>query len=137
VKMGWRPRAVPLEVVALAATGDAARVVAHRLLRRPDEELARLRGITWKNGLAIEGEFALLPWADGALYFGRVGSFLLPSNSEPNIPIDIWLRALQRALPRSIAAPILVWPATQAVVSLAEARPIERARLEMWARSLG
>lgn len=132
----WRPRAVPLEVVALGATGDAARLVARRLLERPDEELARLRGVTWANGLAIEGEFALLPWADGALYFGRVGGFLLPSNLEPTVPVDIWLRALGRALPRSVAPPVLVWPATHAVVSLAEARPIERARLEMWAGSL-
>jgi len=136
MKTLWVPRAAPLEVVALGARGEAARVVASRLLERPDDELKRLRGVTWRDGLALEGEFALLPWADGAQYFGRVGGFLLPSNLEPNVPLAIYLRALPRAFPRSVLPPILVWPEPQTVVSLALARPIERAKLEAWMSSL-
>lgn len=130
MKIRWNARLEPLEPVAVAATGEAARQLARSLLSRTDEELKRLRGVSWLNGIAVEGAFAELPWADGALYLGRderAPRFLWPSNLEPDgAPLELVARALERGL----ALPVLVLPGVQTLVSLAEARALEREKLE-------
>lgn len=128
----WKARVEPLEVVAVAAMGGVARELARRLLKRDEDELRRLRGVTWPDGLALEGAFNELPWADGAMYFGRVGGFLLPSNLEPDVPFELWTRALRQSLGDKLAPPMLVLPGVHVVVSLAEARAVKRAKLEAW-----
>lgn len=135
IEVVWRARTSPLEAVAVAATGKAARDLATRLLSRNDDELKGVRGVSWNDGLAFEGAPDNLPWADGALYLGRDGrapKLLLPCALEPDVPLDSWTRAFERGLEREIAAPILVMPGVQIVVSLAEARSVERAKLEAW-----
>ena len=139
MRVVWRARQTPLEPLAVAATGGAARTVASRLLERTDDELARLRGLSWANGLALEGPADALPWADGAAYFGRdprAPKLLLPCALEPDAPLELWARALERALPRELAAPTLVLPDGQIAVSLAGARGVERVKVEEWLRSL-
>lgn len=132
MKVEWKARSEPLEVVAVAATGEAARELARRLLERSDDELKRLRGVAWPDGLALEGTFDELPWANGALYFGRVGPWVLPSNLEPDVPLELWTSALRRSLGDELTTPMLVLPGDQVVVSLAQARAVERAKLEAW-----
>ena len=131
----WRPRAEPLAALAVAATGSVARALARRVLERSDEELARLRGVTWADGLALQGEAGELSWADGAGFFGRDGrapKFLWPCVLEPDAPLELFALALERAFEREIAPPILVLPNEHIAVSLASARPVERAILEAW-----
>jgi len=131
----WRARTEPLEPVAVAATGSAAHELARRMLNRSDEELKRVRGVSWPDGLAFEGALNDLPWADGALFLGhdrRAPKLLLPCAIEPNVPLDLWARAFERGLEREMSAPILVMPSVQVVVSMAEARGVERAKLEAW-----
>ncbi len=136
----WKARTEPLQPVAVVATNEAARVLAKRLLQRSDEDLQQLRGVSWNEGLAIEGAFSLLPWADGALYVGRdacAPKLLLPCALEPdNAPLDLWARAFERSLEREIEAPIVVLPDVQIAVSLAGARGVERAKLEEWLLSV-
>ncbi len=138
IEVKWRARNVPLEPVAVAATGSAARELAHRLLERSDDDLKLLRGVSWKDGLAVEGAFNELPWADGALFLGRdarAPKLLLPCALEPDVPLDLWARAFERGLEREMAAPIAVMPFVEIVVSLAEARSVERAKLRVWLAS--
>ena len=102
-------------------------------------ELALLRGLQWADGLALEGAEGTLPWADGALYVGRdarAPKLLLPCALEPDAPLELWARAFERALPRELAAPILVLPDSRSAVSLAGARNVERAKVEEWLRAL-
>lgn len=140
MKTLWKARFEPLEAVAVAATGGAARTLAQAVLARNDEELKLLRGVCWAGGVAFEGAFADLPWADGAVYLGRdarAPKFLWPSNVEPDAPLDLWVRALERGLAEEVAPPVLLLPDVQLLVSLAEARAVDRTRLEAWLSGSG
>ncbi|BCM92506.1 hypothetical protein IAD21_04386 [Abditibacteriota bacterium] len=135
VEVRWRPRAEPLEPVAVVATGSAARALAKRLLELPDDELKRLRGVSWNEGLALEGESQNLPWADGASYLGhdaRAPKLLLPCALEPDAPLDLWARAFERQLKRELVAPLAILPQNNLAISLAGGRSLERAKLEVW-----
>lgn len=139
IVVAWKARTEPLEPVAVAATGSAAQVLAQRLLERSDDELKRLRGVSWTHGLAIEGAENDLPWADGALYVGRderAPKLLLPCALEPDAPLDLWARAFERGLERELAAPIVVLPNVHTAISLAGARGVERAKLQEWLQGL-
>ena len=101
IEVNWRARAIPLEAVAVAATGVAARELGKRLLERSDDELKLVRGVSWNDGIALEGALEHLPWADGALYVGRdkaAPKLLLPCALEPDLPLDLWVRAFERGL---------------------------------------
>lgn len=139
VPIAWRPRAVPLEPVGMAARGEAARALARRLLARSDEELARLTGVAGQDLVLVLGnpgnaaDTALLPWVDGAVYLGRdprAPSLLLPTNREPTVPLPLVERALVARAGRFKAEPplaVLLDPPLLA--SVLEARPLVRRRL--------
>ena len=129
----WRPRRTPLDPVGVAARGDAARMLARRLLARGDEALARLSGAAAPELLVVLGDSADLPWADGAVYLGKdaaAPSLLLPTTREPSVPLALVERALARAA--EAAPPFAVLLEPPLVTSLEAARPILRSTLERW-----
>jgi len=139
----WQPRVEALQAIAVAALGEAAPRLARRCLAREDAALALLRGVYADetgdmSGLFISGDFEVLPWVDGALYLGRdtdAPSLLLPTTLRPDVPLAWFQSALLRQMTQfgsAPAPPLAVCPAQGVVISLAEARPIDRTRLELW-----
>lgn len=93
-----------------------------------------------------EDEAVALPWVDGVVYLGRDAAaprLLLPTALRPSVAVELFEPAMLRHLERGRGAdkrpplpPFAVVPAAPGapplVFSLAEARPISRARLTRW-----
>ncbi len=135
VPIAWRPRSAPLEPVAMAARGEAARALARRLLARSDEDLARLTGVAGQDLILLLGDAVLLPWVEGAAYLGRdarAPSLLLPTNREPTVPLPLVERALvARAGRHKAEPPLAVLLDPPLLASVLEARPLVRRRLQL------
>lgn len=130
----WRVREPPLEPVAAAATGEAARALAERLLAMPDERLAALSGVAGTEVLVVTGERGDLPWVDGVQYLGRdpqAPGLLLPTTLSPAVPLPLVERAvmLRRRTPVTPMAVVLEPPL---LVPLDGARKVDRAVLRRW-----
>jgi MoxR-vWA-beta-propeller ternary system protein len=128
----WRVREPPLEAAAAAATGEAARALAERLLALPDERLAALSGVAGAEVLVVTGED--LPWVDGVQYLGRdpeAPGLLLPTTLSPAVPLPLVERAvmLRRRTPVTPMAVVLEPPL---LVPLDGARKVDRAVLRQW-----
>lgn len=134
VALGWRPRATPRAVTALAAEGPVAVALRLRLLALPDSALAALRGVASSTRIILLGEPALLPWIDGVIYLGRcpeAPTLTLPTAQDPSVPPGLLERALAARL-RPLPPPFALWPSLHGetfACSLAEARPLDRALL--------
>ena len=131
----WLPRPEPLRPTALAAQGQAALVLARRLLRDLDrEEPLGLSGTASADLLILLGEAESLPWVDGVQYLGRdpdAPSLLLPTTLAPSVAPSLLERAFLRRFP-GLAPPLAVLPSLACVASAAEARPLDRERLRAW-----
>jgi len=130
----WRVREPPLEPVAAAATGEAARALAERLLALPDERLAALGGVAGPEVLVVTGEKGDLPWVDGVQYLGRdpeAPGLLLPTTLSPAVPLPLVERAvmLRRRTPVTPMAVVLEPPM---LIPLDGARKVDRAVLRQW-----
>jgi hypothetical protein len=132
--IGWRPRARPLDPRAVVARGAAAKALVEKLLARDDAALAKLSGVTSAASAAgdglilVLGESAELPWVDGVSYLGRdpaAPSLLLPTASEPDVPVELLERAIVARF-AGVAAPIAVLPEAGAIIGVGGARPIVR-----------
>lgn len=128
------PRGEPLDPVCAIALGAPAVALARRLLALEDARLATMRGVASTSAarglLAIMGDD--LPWVDGITYLGRdpaAPRLLLPTTLATDLPVALVERALLRAHP---GAPLAVLLHEGVVVPLADALPIERAKLERW-----
>ena len=135
IPVAWLPRPMPLEPVGVAARGEAARALAARLLSRPDEELAALRGVAGPDVLIALGSGGNLPWVDGVVYLGREPDcplLLLPTTHGPSVPPQLLEQALVERAGGSPPLAVLLDPPL--LVSTVEARPIARASLEAWLR---
>ncbi len=138
ILVSWQPRTAPLDPVAVAARGRAARALARRLLLCDDDALARLHGTAAPDLLVVLGDAADLPWVDGAVYLGKdaaAPALLLPTTREPSVPLPLLERAFARA---GVAAPplaVLLDPPLLA--STESARPILRSTLEGWLQRAG
>jgi hypothetical protein len=134
VDVTFAPRADTLEPAAVIGTGPVARALAQRLLRLPDGDLAALRGVAGDGLIALMGDADALPWADGVTYLGRDADaprLLLPTTLRPAVALDVFERAIARHA-RKVASPWAVLVAPPRVISLADARPVERAHLLHW-----
>ena len=128
VAFEWRARATPLAPAAMAAVGEAARVLGGRLLHRDDEALGRLEGVCGEHLLLLIGAEADLPWVDGVTYLGRdpaAPALLLPTAIEPSVHP----RLLERAL-APLPPPVVVIPG--AAFSAALAGHVARDVLRKW-----
>jgi hypothetical protein len=128
----WQNRAFPLVHCAVVARGEAARVLARRLLTRDDESLSSLSGVAGENLLLVLGEANNLPWANGALYLGRdveAPSLFLPTTLAPDVPISLFERALQARFAQ-LALPLAVLPQWNLILPCGAAQMIARRELE-------
>ncbi|RKG51242.1 hypothetical protein D7X30_36215 [Corallococcus sp. AB011P] len=128
----WRPRALPLEPVAVAGVGPVALALGHRASRAEDATLASWNGVAGPDVLVLLGTSASLPWVDGAVYLGRdplAPALLLPCAMEPEVAPSLLERAL---LAGQGDAPLAVLPASGMLVSVAAAKPVARASLTAW-----
>jgi hypothetical protein len=134
MKVELVPRATPLAPRAVVAEGAAAKALGARLVRATDEALARLEVLVGDGLLIALGETEALPWVEGVSYLGSdeaAPGLLVPTTRAPNAHPALVERALRRAL--RVPAGRLAWlPEGERVVSLAEAAPPSRARLQAW-----
>lgn len=130
--MRWRPRALPLEPVAVAGVGPVALALGQRASRAEDAVLASWTGVAGPEVLVLLGTSESLPWVDGAVYLGRdplAPALLLPCALEPDVAPSLLERAL---LAGQGDGPLAVLPASGMLVSVAAARSVARASLVEW-----
>ncbi len=133
-------REVPLVPVAVLAEGDAALVLARRVLAQLVEpDAPRLLGVAMREPtplIVLLGSTPSLPWVEGARYFGveadaprlRLSTTHRPVLDDGTpLPSALLERALHAQLGASARGPLLVTlrAGQPRAVSLAAARPIE------------
>ena len=134
IAVAFHNRSVPLEPRCVVGTGAVSRALGARVLRYPDARLESLRGVVADGTLLLLGASDCLPWVDGATYLGcdpEAPFLLLSTRHRPNVPVDAFERALLRHA-QSIPPPIAVLLHPSRLVSVADARILERARLQHW-----
>jgi hypothetical protein len=132
VSVAFTARADALTPQGVVGWGSVARALALRVLRDDDTTLGRLRGVTADDGLLLLGDS--LPWVDGVSYLGcdpHAPLLLLPTHLCPNVPVDAFERAVRRRA-EGLRPPIAVFCDPPRLLSVAEARPLHRARLQVW-----
>lgn len=131
IEVRWQSRDEPRIAVGAVATRGAAERLVRKILDFDDALLARWRGVSRPETIILLGEEESLPWIDGIVYISRdprAPKLLLPTNRDPDIPLDLLERALIRHCPFS---PPLV-ALDQRVISVSEAREVSRATLLSW-----
>jgi hypothetical protein len=118
---------------AVIAFGDVAKDMARKLLASDDAKWPSLKGVATSDVIVLLGEAVSLPWVDGVSYLGsdeRAPHLLLPTNREPNVPLDLLERALIERSP--FPPPLALIETRNTVVSLAQARELCRDVLSSW-----
>ena len=118
---------------AVIAFGDVAKDMARKLLASDDAKWPSLKGVATSDVIVLLGEAVSLPWVDGVSYLGsdeRAPHLLLPTNREPNVPLDLLERALIERSP--FPTPLALIETRNTVVSLAQARELCRDVLSSW-----
>ena len=131
----WRPRAAPLEPVAVAGVGAVAHVLGQRALLADDATLTAWSGVAGPDVLVLLGAEASLPWVEGVVYLGRdplAPALLLPCALEPEVAVSLLERAL---LAGQGDSPLAVLPASGQLVPVGAAQQVVRASLEAWLTS--
>lgn len=128
MNLDWQLRERPLQPVAVAAIGTAARALVASVERRAE---LRLRGVAGDDVLVFLGDEDELPWADGAIYLGRdedAPSLLLPTTLRPTLPLPL----VERAFLRRGWGPFALLPASRMLLPLDAAKIVTRERLAQW-----
>ncbi len=126
-----RPVHGALSIDGVAAVGPAVRGLVARLLLEGDEVLGLLRGVAGPHVAVVHGPTEHLPWFEGAIYLQRVEdapSLWLPTGVPAHPSGPALLRALRTRAPKA-GLPLVALPGMRRLVSLAEARPLDRQRL--------
>jgi hypothetical protein len=121
---------------AVVGFGDVAKGLARKLLTSDDAKWPSLKGVATSHGIVLVGEAESLPWVDGVSYLGsdeRAPHLLLPTNREPNVPLDLLQQALVERSP--FPPPLALIETPNIVVSLAQARELSRDLLRSWLSS--
>ena len=126
IAIEWRPREPPLVAGAVVAWDDGARRLATRALAAawPPGALA---AVAAADALVLVGDYARLPWVDGAVYLARdphAPSLYLPTTLSPTVPLTLLERALITQFPTALV-PLAIVPRAGRVVVL----PVGGARL--------
>lgn len=128
------PRGDVLEPAAVVATDAVARALGAHLMQSTDERLTRLAGVGGDGLLILLGPREALPWVDGVRYLGvdpAAPRLLLPTAQRPAIAVDVFERALFSRMPSLLPKLAVLIPARR-VVSVADALPVQRERLQAW-----
>ncbi len=99
LEIHWKNRLDSLQPSALVVFGISMIYLKDRLLLFDDEKLSSLQGVFAGDLLFITGKSENLPWIDGGIYLGKdqdAPSIFLPTNLRPDIPIDLFEKALLR-----------------------------------------
>ena len=126
-----RPVHGVLSIDGVAALGPAIRGLLARLLLEDDATLGLLRGVAGPDIAVVHGPAEHLPWFEGAIYLQRVDdapSLWLPTGVPAHPSGPTLLRALRTRAPKA-GLPLVALPSARRLVSLAEARPLDRQRL--------
>lgn len=130
IDWGWRLRVDPLPAGAAVAWGRTARVLHQRLLSLEPAQCEGLVATAGRELLVVVGRADALPWVDGIAYAGpseAAPGLWLPVLEEPDRPIDLLARLLQRRHPQR--QPLLLWPRPEAVLPLDRLLPLSAALL--------
>ena len=138
--VNWLPRSEPLAPCACIARGAAARALGNALLAWESARLDRIKACAGDGVLVVLGDGADLPWLDGITYLGRdqaAPHLLLPTTHRPDVPADLFARALAAHVPGATVGGVVVPDPAGGLdwVPIAAAGPIERAALEAWTAS--
>ncbi len=134
VQITFSPRDEVLEPVATIALGQAARMLAERLLRHADEQLRAWTGVAAADVLVVLGASDSLPWVDGVSYLGRdprAPRLLIPTTLRPAVAIEVFEQAVLAGDSR-LAPPLAVIVSPPRIFSVAGALPIQRDRVRAW-----
>lgn len=134
VALEWTTREEPLPAVAVAGQGEVARRLGQRLLALDDAQLAQLRGVCAIGELLILGAADALPWVPGVSYLGHEpgsSTLLLPTTHAPTFPVVLLEKALRSRFP-AVPPPLAVLAGSRQVLSVREARVLQRDPLERW-----
>jgi hypothetical protein len=132
-EINWHFREEPRVPAAVVASGDPAKELARKLLASDDTKWANWKGVATSDAIVLLGEAESLPWVDGVAYLGsdeRAPHLLLPTNREPNVPLDLLQQALIEQSP--FPPPLAFIETTNMVVSLSQARELSRDVLKSW-----
>jgi len=118
--MAWRWRTLPEARVpgAALAFGQAARRLLIRLTKTEAERRQGWMVAVADDVLVVFGATTQLPWAEGVRYAAPhpdARGLWLPTNEEPNAPVDLLMTALSRSTGRT---PLLLWPDPSRVIPL-------------------
>jgi hypothetical protein len=144
--VGFAPRAEALAPSGVYAQGAVAVRLALQLAAAPIEQLRELRAAVVAVGAAgapVERQRALivlgpadwLPWVDGVIFVGacaQAPELLLPSYCEPDVHVDLVLRAVA---PGERRGQYLLLPHTRSVIAIGHAARVDAAALRAWAAS--
>ncbi len=103
----WSLRSEPLVPCACVARGALAQALGRELLAWEPGRLARIKACAGEGMLVVLGASADLPWLDGVVYLGRdeaAPHLLLPTNRVPDVPVDLFARALAARIPAATKA---------------------------------
>jgi hypothetical protein len=118
----WRPVDTAAAPRAAVAHGLCARRLHARLSQLPSDRRETLEVSAAPDWLVVMGAPDNLPWADGVRYAAPAAgepSLWLPTHVEPDVPVDLLSRALQRHHGRQ---PLLLWNSPAVVFPLDAAR---------------
>jgi len=137
VGVTWSLRSEPLVPCACIALGPVALVLARALLEWDATRLARVKACAGEGVLVVLGERSDLPWTDGVTYLGRdqaAPHLLLPTNRRPDVPVDLFARAVAAHIPEATRAGAILPDDADGLlwVPVAAAGPVERESLETW-----
>jgi len=132
-EINWHFREEPRVPAAVVASGEAAKELARKLLASDHTKWASWKGVATSDVIVLLGEAESLPWVDGVAYLGsdeRAPHLLLPTNREPNVPVDLLQQALIERSP--FPPPLALVETRNTVVSLSQARELSRDVLKSW-----
>ena len=114
----WRADPSPPAARAAVAWHAASRSLHARLAALPPAVQSRLQASASRDVLIVTGALEDLPWAPGVAYAtccAEAPTLWRPTVAQPDVPIDLLARSLQR---RHAREPLLLWNDPIAVVPL-------------------
>ena len=117
--------------MAVVGLGPVALALLDAVLARPSPDLSGVWSRAPTPCVVLLGPE--LPWVDGVRYLGRdarAGGVLLPTRRTPAGPVDLFGRAVLRAVPQSLwPVGVLDAPDGLLALPLGAARPLDVDRL--------
>lgn len=125
----WQHRNTPLAPKALVTFGASARILYTRLQGVDEEQQKKWNVVASHDLLILISNENNLPWVEGGSYAApseQEPMLWLPTYLEPNIPIDLIIKAFHLQYSHK---PILVWPTPSVVIPLNKQLPLSDALL--------